>query len=173
MLNGQWQRLRVPSLRNPFWGRLALTAATAVVLLLYITFGSHNAAANGKAIFRHRASPLAVVVPQTVPDAVRNESRLGGLVHGNLWKEQVGNRKGASANFPKVLYVSVKDKEDVGPAARHSIDNCKRMNPGYQVEIMGDAERNATVQQYAPSLLPVYSRYLPTERNDFWSYLVS
>ena len=172
MLSGQWQRLGVPSLRNPFWGRLALTAAIAVVLLLYITFGNAGAAVNSKSIFGQTTSTLSAIVPKTI-STDSNDTRLDGLVHGNPWKQEVGNRRRSPGAVPKVLYVSVKDKSDVGSAARSSIDGCKRMNPSYKIQIMGDAERNATVEKYAPSLLPVYSKYLPTERNDFWSYLVS
>lgn len=169
MMGSQLQRLAVPTLRHPFWGRLVLTAAIAVVLLLYLAFRSSGSLGGPKAIFGHRGSAAAFAVS----NAARGESRLAGIVHGNPWKRMVGNRRRAPGAFPKVLYVSVKDKENVPWDAQSSIDQCARLNPEYTVEIMGDTERNSTVQQYAPSLLQVYNRLKPTERNDFWSYLVS
>ncbi len=165
----QLQRFGVPTLRNPFWGRLVLTAAIAVVLLLYVAFKSSGTAGGSKAIFGDRGGATLF----TVPNVASNESRLAGVVHGNPWKQKAGKRRAEPGVFPKVLYVSVKDKGDIAPATQSSVDHCARLNPGYTVEIMGDAERNRTVQQYASSLLPVYSKLKPTERNDFWSYLVS
>lgn len=170
MIGTHLQRLGVPSLRNPFWGRLVLTAAIAVVLLLCVAFKSSGASDGTKAItiFSHRGRPP--VFP--VSDAASNESRIAGIVNGNSWKQFAGDRRGAPGVFPKVLYVSVKDKGEVSPVAEASVAQCQHLNPEYQVEIMGDAERSSIVEQYAPSLLPVYLKLKPTERNDFWSYLV-
>lgn len=139
-----------------------------MVLLLYVALKTSGAAEGSKAIFGYReALPVFAI-----SDAASNESRLAGLVHGNPWKHRVGNRRGVSGVLPKVLYVSVKDKANVQWDVQSSINQCASLNPGYTVEIMGDAQRNSTVQQYAPSLLPVYNNLKPTERNDFWSYLM-
>ena len=162
----QLQRLGVPTLRNPFWGRLVLAAAIAVVLLLYVTIKSSGATSTA-AVFGSRGH-----VDFVQPEA-STENRLAGQVHQNPWREHIGNLHGTAGEIPKVLYVSVADKAKMPAMSQSSLNSCKKLNPAYKIEVMGDAERNETFAKHALSLLPMYSRLKPTERNDFWSYLVS
>ena len=162
----QLQRLGVPTLRNPFWGRLVLAAAIAVVLLLYVTIRSSGTTSTAE-VFGSRGHV------QLVQPNASIENRLAGSVHQNRWREHAGDLHGTPGEIPKVLYVSVADKAKMPAVSQSSLNSCKKLNPAYKVEVMGDAERNETFAKHAPSLLPVYSRLKPTERNDFWSYLVS
>lgn len=162
----QHQRLvAVPTHCNLFWGRLVLSAAIAVILLLYAGLTSSGATRTNE-LFSRKSRKISVFL-----DAASNESRLGGRVNGNPWKEVAGDRHGPPG-IPKVVYISVADKDNTPPQFERTISSCTRLNPEYHIEVMGDAERNQTVAQHAPSLLPVYSMLKPTERNDFWSYLV-
>lgn len=155
----------VPTLRNLFWGRLVLSATIAVILLLYVALKSSGATGATPDFFR-RTGKISIFL-----DAASSESRLGGQVNGNPWKQVAGDRHGAP-EIPKVVYISVADKDKLPPQFERTISSCTRLNPEYHIEVMGDAERNQTVAEHAPSLLPMYSMLKPTERNDFWSYLV-
>lgn len=155
----------VPTLRNPFWGRLVLTAAIAVVLTLYAALKSIGATGPTDVIFGKRGKIT------TFLDAASSENRLAGRVNANPWKEMAGDRYGQTG-IPKVVYISVADKDKMPSHSQRTITSCTQLNPDYEIKVMGDAERNQIVAEHAPSLLPVYSKLKPTERNDFWSYLV-
>ena len=162
----QCQRpVAVPSLRNPFWGRLVLTAAVAVVLTLYAALKSSGATGPNEVFFGKSGKISSFL------DAASSENRLAGRVNANPWKRMAGDRDG-QPGIPKVVYISVADKDKMPFQSRRTVTSCTQLNPEYQVKVMGDAERNQTVAEHAPSLLPVYSKLKPTERNDFWSYLV-
>ena len=156
---------RVPTLRTPFWGRLVLTGAIAVLLILYVAFKSSGATST---IFWNRGNAETVITPM----AASNESRLVGLINRNPWKRIAGNRQGQPRVIPKVVYISVADKKHMPAQSQSPVRSCKKLNPDYKIEVMGDAERSKIVAQHTPSVLAVYSKLKPTERNDFWSYLV-
>ena len=155
----------VPTLRNPFWGRLVLTAAIAVVLTLYAVLKSRGAI--GPTEDRRKRGKITNFL-----DAASSENRLAGRVNTNAWKSMAGERHGQSG-IPKVVYISVADKDKMRGHSHKTVASCTELNPDYLIKVMGDAERNQSVMEHAPSLLPVYSKLKPTERNDFWSYLVS
>ena len=162
----QCQRLfAVPTLRNPFWGRVVLTAAISVVLTLYAALRSSGATGPTEVFFGKRGKITSFL------DAASSENRLAGRVNGNPWQKMAGDRHG-QPGIPKVVYISVADKDTMPSQAQSTVAACTKLNPDYQVQVMGDAERNQTVAEHAPTLLPVYSKLKPTERNDFWSYLV-
>lgn len=101
------------------------------------------------------------------------DARLHGLVHGNLWRTSIPEEGySRQQDIPKTLYVSVANKDSVGAGAASSIKACESLNPGYQVQVMGEAERTEVVQQHTPLLLPLYEKLKATEKNDFWSYLM-
>lgn len=100
------------------------------------------------------------------------DNRLHGLVHTNQWRSSIKQQEHRQQDIPKTLYVSVADKDHVGAGTASSIDACGSINAGYKVEIMGEAERTSTIETHTPLLMPVYKKLKPTEKNDFWSYLM-
>ena len=100
------------------------------------------------------------------------ENRLHGLVHTNQWRSSIKQQDYSQKDIPNTLYVSVANKSHVDPGAESSIKACGSKNAGYKVEVMGDAERTSIIETHTPLLLPVYSKLKPTEKNDFWSYLM-
>lgn len=100
------------------------------------------------------------------------DTRLHGLVHNNQWRLNIKQREYNETDIPETLYVSVANKDSLGADAASSVDACKRLNSGYNIEVVGEAERTHIVQQHTPLLMPVYEKLKPTEKNDFWSYLM-
>lgn len=153
-----------PSVSGPTLRKLALSAAVGVVLIFaaVIVLSLCNVTAFGcstqqSALFSNPGN---------------TDSRLHGLVHGNQWRASMQQHGHSEQAIPKTLYVSVKDKDKLGADTPSSVDKCKTLNPGYKIKIMGDTERMAVVEQHTPLLMPVYEKLKPTERNDFWSYLM-
>ena len=139
-----------------------LTTAVAVVILLYLAFHSRGTTGTTELLFGNTGNVTVDIL----------DDRLVGLVHRNPWKRKAGNRHGKPGVIPKVLYISVANKKKVTPHFHSTVSSCTKLNPDYQVKVMGDEERTQVVAEHAPGLLAAYSKLKPTERNDFWSYLV-
>lgn len=139
-----------------------LTTAFAVVMILYFAFQNSGATGTTETLFGTRGDENVNFL----------DDRLVGLVHKNPWKRKAGNRHGQPGVIPKVVYISVASTKRVTAHFRSTVSTCTMLNPDYQVKVMGDEERTQMVAAHAPGLLAVYTKLKPTERNDFWSYLV-
>ena len=160
---------RLTSFRNPVFRKSLLAAALGFALLVCVALTIASSPSGGSNIVGRSGRQNSLLV---LPSAASLHNRLAGNVHGNQWRAHLTHHNSSTEDIPKKLYVSVADKAKQPVGAKQAIGNCANLNPEYEVEVMGDAERTVIVEEHAPLLLPIFQKLKPTEKNDFWSYLM-
>lgn len=103
----------VSTLRNSLRGRLVLTTGVATIMIVYLAFQSSRTTGTTEFLFGNRGSKNVNIL----------DDRLVGLVHRNPWKRRAGNRHGQHGVIPKVVYISVANKQKVPAHFRSTVSS--------------------------------------------------
>ena len=164
---------RMISQKTISYRQVVLAFAVGLVLLMAAVIKLCNPVTGEVNALASKSSSRPLLALPAVESYDGLNSRLAGFVHGIPWKTNLSFPQDSSTRtIPNVLYVSVADRAKPPAGVKQSVSTCANLNPLYKVEIVGEDERTSIIQQHAPLLLPLYNKFKPTEKNDFWSHFM-